>query len=306
MNNYHVAVLLPESIKALDIKPGAVIVDCTLGGGSHSKAILDFDPTVRLFSFDQDQDAIDHASYLKELYGDRITLIHDNFVNLRTRLALNKIKRIDGIIFDLGVSSYQIDNASRGFSYMQDGKLDMRMDRTQTLTAEKVVNEYSKDQLIQIFKDFGEERESSRIAWAICTRRNEQPITTTAELAQIIDKATMSKMKIKARTRIFQSLRILINRELETLKIALKDAVNLLNPGGRIVVISYSSLEDRITKNYFKFEEKDCVCPSSFPRCLCNKRKRLLIHSDIVPSEGDRNNVRSRSSRLRYATRLED
>jgi 16S rRNA (cytosine1402-N4)-methyltransferase len=303
-NRFHLPVLLSESIIALDIKPAAVIVDATLGGGGHTQALLNAAPDVKVFSFDQDIDAIQNAIELKKQYGERLTLIHDNFVNLRTRLALEKIKTIDGILFDLGISSHQIDTASRGFSYMRDGKLDMRMDRSIELTAEIIVNNYDFDSLVKVFREYGEERESSRIARVICSYRLNKPITTTSELANIIDKATTSKMKIKARTRIFQALRILINRELDTLETALKDAVNILNPGGRIAVISYSSLEDRVVKKYFVYESKDCICPSSIPVCSCNKIKRLDVHKAIVPGKNDENNIRSRSARLRYATKL--
>jgi 16S rRNA (cytosine1402-N4)-methyltransferase len=304
MSTYHIPVLLNESIKAMNLRPGGVVVDCTMGGGSHSEAILEKEPTVRLYSFDQDMDAVRHCSYLTEKYGDRFTIINDNFANLRTRLALEKVKTIDAILFDLGVSSHQIDTAVRGFSYMRDGRLDMRMNQNGDLTAETVVNEYSKEELTRIFREYGEERESSRIAAAICKYRNEQRLVTTGELAQIIDRATKSKMKIKARTRIFQALRILVNKELETLRIALKDAVNILNPGGKIVVLSFNSLEDRIIKKYFKYEELSCVCHVSFPRCLCSKKQRLIINSDQTPAEGDKDNIRARSARLRSATRL--
>ena len=304
MSNYHTPVLLNESIEAMNLKPGSVAVDCTLGGGSHSKAILERQPDLNLFSFDQDIDAINQCAYLKSEFGDRITIIQDNFVNLRTRLALEKIKSIDSILFDLGVSSHQIDTAVRGFSYMREGRLDMRMNQSGELTAETIINEYSCAELTRIFREFGEERESYHIAKAICNFRKDNHIATTAELATIIDKSTRSKLKIKARTRIFQALRIFINQELETLKTALKDAVNILNPGGRIVVITYSSLEDRIVKKYFVYEQLSCTCHHSIPICLCNKQKRLEIHSDITPSEGDKDNVRSRSARLRYATRI--
>ena len=304
MSTYHIPVLLNESIKAMCLRPGSVAVDCTLGGGSHSKAILEYEPDLKLFSFDQDIDAINQCSYLKKEFGDRITIIQDNFVNLRTRLALEKIKSIDAILFDLGVSSHQIDTPVRGFSYMREGRLDMRMNQSGELTAETIVNEYSCNELTRIFREYGEERESYQIAKAICNYRKDNHLTTTSELASIIDRSTRSKLKIKARTRIFQALRILINQELETLKTALKDAVNILKPGGRIVVITYSSLEDRIAKKYFIFEQLSCICHHSIPRCLCKKQKRLEVHPDITPSEGDKDNVRARSARLRYATRI--
>ena len=303
-NNYHIPVLLKECIKALNIRSDCIYCDATLGGGGHSQAILEENHSVKLYSFDQDPDAIAETSFLKEKFGDRIKIIHDNFVNLRTRLALERVKKIDGIIFDLGISSHQIDEKERGFSYMKDGRLDMRMNQTSKITAENIVNEYSQTDLIRIFKEYGEERESFAIAQSICNFRKNEKITSTVQLADIIDKATRSQKKIKARSRIFQAIRIEINQELKNLKSALKDSVNLLNPGGRIVVLTYNSLEDRITKQYFNYETKDCICPSLFPRCNCNKIKRLEIHKSIIPSEVDLLNVRARSARLRYATRV--
>lgn len=303
-NDYHIPVLLNESISALDIKPGAIVVDATLGGSSHSRAILESNSTLQLYSFDQDIDAIEHAKSLAEEYKGRLTLIHDNFVNIRTRLALERVGHIDAVLFDLGVSSHQIDTPERGFSYMQDGELDMRMDKRQPLTAQEVVNSYSHGELTRIFREYGEERESSRIASAICAKREQKRIITTLELTEIIDRTTRSKMKIKARTRIFQALRIHINQELEVLKKALQDTVNILNPGGRIAVISFSSLEDRIVKSYFNYESLDCICPSNFPKCLCNKEKRLVLHKSVTPKEEAVRNVRSRSARLRFATRV--
>ncbi|MCF7912226.1 MAG: 16S rRNA (cytosine(1402)-N(4))-methyltransferase RsmH [Candidatus Cloacimonetes bacterium] len=304
MHPYHIPVLLNESIKAMNLKPGGIAVDCTLGGGSHSQAILEREPGVKLYSFDQDPDAVQHCRFLSEQYGDRFKIINDNFANLRTRLSLERVKKIDSILFDLGVSSHQIDTDVRGFSYMRDGRLDMRMNQSGELTAEIVVNDYSKEELVRIFRELGEERESSRIAAAICKYRQEQRLATTGELAEIIDRATMSKLKIKARTRIFQALRIFVNQELETLRTALKDAVNILNPEGRIVVITYNSLEDRITKKYFLYEQLSCVCPVSFPRCLCSKQQRLIINPDLTPAADDKDNNRARSARLRSATRI--
>lgn len=303
-NNYHEAVLLAETIKAMNLKPGMIVIDCTLGGGTHSRSILESAPGIKLYAFDRDIDAINHAGELKAEFGDQLTLIHDSYANLRTRLALERVKQVDAITMDLGISSHQIDTPERGFSYMKSGDLDMRMDVREELTAARIVNSYSKEELVKIFREFGEEKESGRIAFAICQMRKFKYIKTTADLVEIIDKSTRSKMKIKARTRIFQALRIEVNQELTQLRSTLKDAVNILKPGGRIAVISFNSLEDRIVKNYFRYEEKDCVCHSSVPICQCNKEQRLKLFKSITPSAAELANVRSRSARLRYAERV--
>ncbi|MCF7918472.1 MAG: 16S rRNA (cytosine(1402)-N(4))-methyltransferase RsmH [Candidatus Cloacimonetes bacterium] len=303
MSDYHIPVLLEESITGLSLEPGKVIVDGTLGGGGHSHEILRSCKGIRLYSFDQDIDAIRQASYLLDEFPGQITIIHDNFVNIRTRLALERVKKVDGILLDLGISSYQIDQAEKGFSYMQDGNLDMRMDQSRQITAAIIVNTYSEAELIRIFREYGEEKESFRIARAICRERESKNLETTLELAAIIDKAARSHRKIKARSRIFQALRIEVNSELEYLKRALKDAVNLLNPQGRLVVLSYNSLEDRIVKNVFNYEALSCVCPVNFPKCICNKVVRLKVLNSITAGEADEENVRSRSVRMRIAER---
>lgn len=303
MSGYHIPVMLNETIAALNLEEGKVIVDCTYGGGGHSRAILESCPEVRLISFDQDADAVKNAFTLQEQYSENFEIVHDNFVNLRTRLSLLRIKKIDGILLDLGVSSYQIDTASKGFSYLQDGELDMRMDQRAKVSASDIVNSYSAEELTRIFKEYGEEKESRRIANQICKVREAEPIKTTKQLATLIDKATHSPKKIKARSRIFQALRIEVNSELEYLKSVLLQAVNILNPGGRIVVLTYNSLEDRITKNYMNYEALDCICPKNFPTCQCSKVKRLKVLKSIIPGEEDAENVRSRSARLRIAER---
>jgi len=303
MDSYHIPVLLKETVAALNLQPGKIIVDGTLGGGGHSIEILRSCPDIKLYSFDQDLDAIKHSQYLKDEYPEQITIIHDNFVNMRTRLALEKVKRVDGIMLDLGVSSFQIDEATKGFSYMREGKLDMRMDQSHKVDAAMVVNSYPEKELIRIFREYGEERESFRVARAICREREKKALETTLELSGIIDKAVKSHRKIKARSRIFQALRIEVNSELEYLKTTLQDAVNLLNPGGRIVILTYNSLEDKIVKDMFNYEAKDCICPKNFPICICNKELRLIVFKSETAGDSDKDNVRSRSARLRYAER---
>ena len=233
-------------------------------------------------------------------------MINDNFKNLRTGLALNRIKKIDGILFDLGVSSHQIDSADRGFSYMADGDLDMRMDRTSKLSAKELINTFSLEDLKDIFFKYGEERESARIARKIVEVRKQKEIKTTLQLAEIIDNSIKSNQRIKAKARIFQAIRIFVNNEIEALNKALKDAVHLLNKGGRIAVISYHSIEDRVVKQFFKYENLSCVCPDDFPICTCDKVSTLKIitKKPILPTEEEiHNNSRAKSAKLRIAER---
>ncbi len=303
MREYHLPVMLKESIEGLSLKDGGVYVDATFGGGGHSRAILESGKDIRLFSFDQDEDAQKIAETIK---NENFVFIKDNFRNLRTGLALNRIKKIDGILFDLGVSSHQIDSPERGFSFMREGDLDMRMDTNTELSAKEVINTYPKEQLQDIFIKYGEEREAFRIARAIVEERKKRFISTTLQLAEIIDKSIKSHRRIKAKARIFQALRIYINREIEALNEALKDAVHLLNKGGRIVVISYHSIEDRVVKQFFKYENLSCICPDDFPVCRCNKVSTLEIitKKPILPSEEEiAKNSRAKSAKLRIAER---
>jgi len=309
MNNYyHIPVLLKESIEALQIKPGGIYVDATLGGGSHSELILQSNNQIQLFSFDQDVESLEQNKNLLKKYPNLI-IFKDNFANLRTRLALERIKKIDGILFDLGVSSHQINSAMRGFSFSLDGKLDMRMNQENELTAFEVINNFEPKKLKKIFLEYGEEREAFKIAREIAKSREIKQIETTLELAQIIERATSSKHKIKAKARIFQALRIYINGEMDVLKTALSDAVKMLNPGGRIVVISYHSLEDRIVKKFFQYEELDCICPNGFLKCVCDKKSRLkiLTKKPLLPKEDEiKQNPRARSAKMRVAERKEE
>ncbi|MBC8489504.1 MAG: 16S rRNA (cytosine(1402)-N(4))-methyltransferase RsmH [Bacteroidetes bacterium] len=308
MSNYHVPVLLKESIEALNIKPQGIYVDATFGGGGHTAEMLKKGNKLKIFSFDQDTEALHEGSILQKKYTEQLILIHDNFKNLRTRLALERIRYIDGILFDLGVSSHQINEAQRGFSFSQEGKLDMRMNEEQEFTASDVVNDFSYEEIRNIIFEYGEEREAGRIARAILRERTNSRIETTLQLADIIEHNTNAKQKVKAKARVFQALRIFVNDEMESLKKALADSVKMLNPGGRIVVISYHSLEDRLVKKFFKYEEKDCICPVSFPKCICDKRSTLKIitRKPFLPSadEIERNN-RARSAKLRIAEKRE-
>lgn len=308
MSEYHVPVLLQESIDAMNLKTGGVYVDATLGGGGHTTHILKQNHQITLFAFDQDPESLQQTKTLEQEFGDNLTIIQDNFSNLRTRLALERIRNIDGILFDLGVSSHQINQPERGFSYSLAGRLDMRMDKSSRLTAYEIINKYDEYEMKKIFWEYGEERAASKIVRNIVIERENKDIETTLQLAEIIDNCIHGKQRLKTKARIFQALRIYINGELEVLKTALADAVKMLNPGGRIVVISYHSLEDRIVKKFFQYEEKDCLCPTSFPKCICDKKAtlKILTRKPIVPSvtEIEQNN-RARSAKMRVAEKTE-
>jgi len=308
VKEYHVPVLLDECLEALDLQDGKIYVDATFGGGGHARKILESGKDLKLFAFDQDPDSIAQSKTLKEEYSEQFVLIKENFANIRTGLALERIKKIDGILFDLGVSSHQINDPSRGFSFSGDGKLNMRMDQETELTAADVVNTYSFEDLTKIFRNYGEEKESPRIARNIILKREQNEIETTLQLSQIIENCIVSKKSIKAKARIFQALRIYINKEMEVLQTALEESVKILNPGGRLVVISYHSLEDRIVKNLFKYEEKSCLCPPEFPKCVCDKKStlKILTRKPVVPSQEEiDSNPRARSAKLRIAEKKE-
>ena len=304
MSEYHVPVLLNESIEALNLKAGGIYVDATLGGGGHTAHILLQQPDVKLFSFDQDPESLQQTKALEDKFPDNLTIVHDNFANLRTRLALERVRYIDGILFDLGVSSHQINQPERGFSFSLNGRLDMRMDKASNLTAYDIINKFDDYKMKKIFWEYGEERSAAKIVRNIILERDNKEIETTLQLAEIIDSCMPAKQRIKAKARIFQALRIYINGEIEVLKTALADAVKMLNPGGRIVVISYHSLEDRVAKKFFQYEEKACVCPSSFPQCVCDKKSTLKIitRKPLVPSLQEiEQNSRARSAKMRIA-----
>lgn len=309
MTGYHRPVMLTEAVSYLSIKDNGIYVDATLGGGGHSAVILGANDTIRLYSFDRDEEAIKYNQSLVESYHGRFRIFNDNFVNIRTRLALERIAKVDGILFDLGVSFSQISTSTRGMSFDLEGKLDMRMNRQEELTAYDVVNNYSFEELAAIIRDYGEEKEAQRIANGIIKARQIRPIETTLDLSEIIDRSTRSPYKIKAKARVFQGIRIYINGELEALKSALYDAVEMLNPDGRVVVLSYHSLEDRIVKQTFINEEKTCICPTQFPKCICDKKKRLIIvtKKPLTPSLAEiADNRQARSAKMRVAQKVKD
>lgn len=301
----HVSVLLNESIEALNIKEDGIYVDCTLGGAGHSSEILKrLSKKGRLIGIDQDKNALQAAK--KKLEGfDNVTFVHDNFFNIDNILRELEISKVDGILADLGVSSHQLDEAERGFSYMKDAPLDMRMNREDDFSAYDVVNNYSEDDLNRIIRDYGEENFARRIAKFILERRSVKPIETTYELVDLIKAAIPAKLRQDGphpAKRTFQAIRIEVNKELEILNKTIEDGVKNLNPGGRIAIITFHSLEDRIIKTKFKQLEKPCTCPSEFPICICGKESQLKIISKkpIEPSKEEvTENPRSRSAKLR-------
>jgi 16S rRNA (cytosine1402-N4)-methyltransferase len=304
MSSYHEPVMAAKCIELLNLQAGKIYVDATLGGGGHALAMLKAEPRIRLYAFDQDAEALREAK--ENLQGYEAILIQANFKDLRTQLAYHKVKAIDGILFDLGVSSHQLDETSRGFSFDRDATLDMRMNTDQELSARQVVNKFSMEELKRIFKEYGEEQASTKIAKAIEREREKGEITSTRQLAAIIESVagTGTKESLKTKVRIFQALRICVNDELSALSYALNDAINLLNPGGRIVVMSYHSLEDRIVKNKFKLEEQDCLCPPAIIKCICTHKSKIKILSKRpIMAEADEiaANSRSRSAKLRVA-----
>lgn len=306
----HFSVLLNECIDALNIKKDGVYVDCTLGGGGHSGKILSsLNDKGTLIAIDQDEYSI---NYCKQKFKDNknIVFIKDNFKNIKFCLNELNIEKVDGIIMDLGISSYQIDTDERGFSYIRDGKLDMRMNQSQSLSAMDIVNDYSEERLSEIFKIYGEEKFHKKIANKIVKERKISKIETTLDLVKIIDSVIPKVESIKrghSSKKVFQALRIEVNGELEILENAIKDSVDLLNSKGRICIITFHSLEDRIVKNVFNYLALDCVCPKQFPICKCNKKKEINIinKKPILPSSDEINkNSRSLSAKLRVCEKI--
>ena len=302
----HISVLPEETIENLNIKPDGIYADLTLGKGGHSKRILEkLSDKGRLIAFDQDREAIMAA---KENLKDfsNVVYVNTNFENFESTLKDLNISKIDGALMDIGVSSYQIDNSNRGFSYMHDGPLDMRMDVENELTAEKIVNEYSKEELTEIFSKYGEERFSKTIARNIVDYRNKQRIDTTFKLRDIVNKSVRSK-EAHPEKRVFQALRIEVNRELEVLENTIEDVVDHLNVGGRLCIITFHSLEDRIVKNKFKDLEKDCTCPPGLPVCVCDtvRKVKIITNKPIVAGKKELSeNSRSKSAKLRVCQRV--
>lgn len=305
---YHIPVLVDQVIEHLAIDPSGVYVDCTMGGGGHSLEIVNrLTGSGKLVGMDCDDQAIEFASPRLQHEKDRMIILKGNFAQLKTVLASAGIASVDGILADLGVSSYQIDTAERGFSYMKTGPLDMRMGIGQTLTAEQVVNTYPGEELARIFKEYGEERYARSIARKIVQERALALISTTQQLTDILGLKIPFQHRIKTFARIFQALRIEVNKELNNLKSLLHQAVELLNSGGRLVIISYHSLEDRIVKEFFNSLVNPCICPAELPMCACGRTPtiRLATRGVIRPSaEEMNNNPRSRSAKLRAAEKI--
>ena len=302
----HIPVLLESCMQLLDLKPGGYYGDGTLGAGGHSEAILQgSSPEGRLIAFDLDPAAIEIAGKRLAPFGDRVRIVRDSYVNLGNYVAENSL---DGFIVDLGVSSMQLDQADRGFSFLQDGPLDMRFSPLQPVSAADIVNGWGRDDLAQILWLYGEERKSRQIADMICSEREKNRIETTGQLKKIIEKAVpFSREKIHPATRSFQAIRIAVNGELTAVESVLPAAVKALKPGGRLLVISFHSLEDRIVKNYFRTESKDCLCPPDRPVCTCGHKailKEITRHPVIADEEENKINPRARSAKLRAAIKL--
>lgn len=311
MEFVHKPIMLKECLELLQIKPDGTYVDCTLGGGGHSVAIARrLGNKGRLIGLDQDPQAIEAAGKRLQPYKDKVTLIRSNFVHLSEVLHNLDIVGVDGVLFDLGISSPQVDRAERGFSYQQDAELDMRMDPEQKVSAKDLVNQLDEKELARIIKNYGEEKWAARIARFIVEARRREEIRTTGQLVDIIKQAIPAgarKAGPHPAKRTFQALRIAVNRELEVLPEALDQAVDLLNSGGRIVVISFHSLEDRIVKQTFKERAQDCTCPPGFPVCTCNARKELniLTKKPLEPSREEIDaNPRARSAKVRAAEKV--
>lgn len=309
MNFKHVPVILNETIEGLDIKEEGIYVDCTLGGAGHSSEILKrLSSKGRLIGIDQDIKAIEAAKGRLEEYNN-VTYVHDNFHNIDNILKELNIDKVDGILMDLGVSSYQLDTAERGFSYMKEAHLDMRMDRDNGLSAYNVVNEYSEEELFRVLKEYGEERFSRRIVKFIIEEREVNPIETTFELVKIIKKAIPMRFQQGGHPakKTFQAIRIEVNNELGILNNAVEDSVNNLKEGGRIAVITFHSLEDRIIKNKFRNLQNPCTCPKDFPICICGKKPvvKVINKKPIEALQEEKDvNPRSKSAKLRVAEKI--
>ena len=302
---HHVSVLLEECIDGLNIKPDGIYVDGTLGGAGHSSQIAKRLTTGRLIGIDRDPVALKAAGERLAPYADRVTLVHSNFCEIVQVLEDLNIAGVDGILLDLGVSSPQLDDGSRGFSYMADAPLDMRMNSEDTLSAYDVVNSWSFDELKRILFDYGEERYAPKIASAICKKREERPIETTLELVDVIRGAMPAQAlreKQHPAKRSFQAIRIAVNDELGSVEKVMKDAIPCLNPGGRLAVITFHSLEDRIVKTAMASAAKGCTCPPSFPVCVCGKKPQVQVitRKPIVSTDEElERNPRARSAKLR-------
>ena len=305
----HVSVMPRESVAALAVKPNGIYVDCTLGGAGHTKLILALlGEEGRVIGIDRDPEAIENAR--ATVKDPRLITVRDNFENIRAAVNGAGYEKIDGILMDLGVSSHQLDTPERGFSYSREAPLDMRMDPSAPLSAKDVVNGYPERELTRILRDYGEERFAPRIAKAICEKRAEKPFETTAELAQTVAAAIPAKQRYEnghPAKRSFQAIRIEVNGELDCIPKAISDGAELLNPGGRIAVISFHSLEDRIVKEEFRRLSNPCTCPKDFPVCVCGKKPvvKIITRKPLLPESGETEvNARSHSAKLRICERI--
>lgn len=311
MEFQHTSVLLEETIEQLNIKPDGIYVDGTLGGAGHAFHVCEkLSSKGRFIGIDQDEAAIETGRERLQSFGDRVTIVRSNYVNMPQVLRELGIERVDGILLDLGVSSYQLDNAERGFTYRKDDALlDMRMDQRQDMTARDIINGYSEQELYRIIRDYGEDKFAKNIAKHIVRQREQAPIETAGQLNEIINMAIPAKVRAVGghpAKRTYQAIRIELNKELEVLKESLDQMIDLLNDKGRLCIITFHSLEDRIVKSSFKKNENPCICPPNFPVCMCNNvsKGRVVTRKPIIPSEEElAENKRSKSSKLRVFER---
>ncbi|HIW41447.1 MAG TPA: 16S rRNA (cytosine(1402)-N(4))-methyltransferase RsmH [Candidatus Mediterraneibacter vanvlietii] len=306
----HTSVLLHETVDGLNIKPDGIYVDATLGGGGHAYEVCSqLGEQGRFIGIDQDAAAIEAAGKRLEGFGEKVTIIRSNYRDMKPRLHEIGIDKVDGIVIDLGVSSYQLDTAERGFSYRADAPLDMRMDQRQKMTAKDIVNNYSEAELYRVIRDYGEDKFAKNIAKHIAAERSKAPIETTEQLNEIIRHAIPMKIRKASghpSKRTFQAIRIELNHELDVLRDSLDEMIDMLNPGGRICIITFHSLEDRIVKSAFRKNENPCTCPSHFPVCVCGKvsKGKVITRKPILPSEEEmESNSRSKSAKLRIFER---
>ena len=302
----HKSVLLNETIDGLNIKPDGIYVDGTLGGGGHAYEVCRrLGEKGSIIGIDQDAAAIEAASARLKDFGEKVTIVRSNYCDMKSKLHELGIDKVDGIVLDLGVSSYQLDTAERGFSYREDAPLDMRMDTRQKMTARAIVNDYTEADLYRVIRDYGEDKFAKNIAKHIVQARAVKPVETTAELSEIIRASIPMKFQKKSghpAKRTFQAIRIELNRELDVLRDSLDDMIDLLNPGGRLCIITFHSLEDRIVKSAFRKNENPCTCPPDFPVCVCGKKSKgsIITKKPILPSEEELEyNSRSKSAKLR-------